>query len=100
MANNKDFNIVNPKEFLVNAEKFLSNYERKRQSSKSKFIKELIDYQHFFGDQTIVDCSLLLSGRYQKNIVDAVLSDLGCKITFYDSEKGLISVIKFTSTEG
>lgn len=102
---NEDFNIVK-------AENLLSTYKRKRQHSKSKFIKELIDYQKFFNPKSILGHPLLLSRVYKKKIAEAVLSDLGYTIINYGSEinfstasilemeKDRFSVITFTSTEG
>lgn len=98
----KDFN-------LVKAEQLCFDCIRARQLSKAEFITELIDYQYFFGDKSIVDCKLGLSRRYRKQTVEAVLSKLGYKIVSFHSQtdyeyrgigKHTYSVLTFTTAEG
>lgn len=99
---NKDFNIVKAQELCL-------SYTKARQVAKTKLILELIIYQRFFGEQSIVDCKLSLNRCYQKRTVEAVLSDLGYKIvSFYNqtdyeyhgTDKHTYSVITFTTAEG
>lgn len=99
---NKDFDIVK-------AEQLCLRYIRARQIAKTQFISELIGYQHFFGENSIVNCKLGLSRRYQRRTVQSVLSDLGYKIVSFHSQtdseylgagKHTYSVITFTTAEG
>lgn len=101
IATNKDFN-------LVKAEQLCSSYIKARQAAKTELIAELIGYQHFFGDTSIVDCKLGLSRRYQRRTVNSVLSDLGYKIVSFHTQtnyeyfgpaKHTFSVLTFTTAE-
>lgn len=99
---NKDFN-------LVKTEQLCLSYIKARQAARTEFVSELISYQHFFGEKSIVDCKLGLSRRYLKRTVQSVLADLGYKIvSFYNQTdyeycgtgKHTYSVITFTTAEG
>lgn len=71
------------KRFDINkANELLKVYKKKRQFGKVSFLKELISYQNFFGDKSILDCDLLLSKNYQKRTVETVLSDLGYSLVY------------------
>lgn len=61
---------------IEKANELLKLYKKKRHFGKISFLNELISYQYFFGDKTILDCDLLLK-NYQKRTIEAVLSDLG-----------------------
>lgn len=100
---NKDFN-------LVKAEALYLSYNRARQPDKTEFISELIRYQYFFGETSIVNCKLSLSRCYQKRTVQSVLEDL-CHykiVSFYSQTdyghdgagNATYSVITFTTAEG
>lgn len=100
-STSKDFNIVK-------AEQLCLSYIKNRQAAKTEFISELISYQHFFGDVSIVNCKLILNRHYQKKTVESVLSDLGYKIVSFYSQtrcayilnsnrKHICSVLTFTT---
>lgn len=71
--NNKNFNIDKAKELCL-------IYHKKRHYAKEKFVKVLIDYQHFFGNTSIVGCNLGATSNFQKRTVEAVCDDLGYKL--------------------
>ena len=100
---NKDFN-------LVKAEQLCLYFIKVRQAAKTEFISELIKYQHFFGEKSIVNCKLMLSRRYLKRTAQSVLADLGHYkiVSFYNqtdyeyhgTDKHTYSVITFTTAGG
>lgn len=101
-STSKDFN-------LVKAEQLCLFYIKNRQAAKTEFLTELISYQHFFGETSILNCKLGLSKRYLRKTAECVLSDLGYKLIHFcnqtnsaidGSEKATFSVITFTTAEG
>lgn len=64
------------------ANELLTVYKKKRKFAKATFLEELIYYQNFFGNKSILNCDLLLSKKYQKRTVEAVLSDLGYSLDY------------------
>lgn len=101
-STSKDFN-------LVKAEQLCLEYIKARQAAKTEFISELISYQHFFGDMSIVNCKLRLDKCYKRKTIESVLSDLGYKLVsfsnqtnyvLYQTKKHTHSVITFTTAEG
>ena len=65
------------------------------QGSARSFLKYLIDYQEFFGEDSIIDCKLELSEIYDQKTVESVLADLGYKLVYYKSTKIYI-IIEFS----
>lgn len=58
-------------------------YDKKRHYAKEKLLSDLIRWQHFFGDTSIVGVKISLEHRYQKTTVKTVLNELGYKLTSY-----------------
>lgn len=78
--NNKNFNIDKAKELCL-------IYHKKRHYAKEKFVKILIDYQHFFGDTSIMECNLSTPSNFQKRTVEAVCNDLGYRLVEFSHHK-------------
>lgn len=81
---------------IEKAEKLRDMYHEKRHYAKERFLNELIGYQLFFGDTSIVDCNLDLCYHYQRKTAETVLKELGYTLTtfvtipesyIYDSKK-------------
>lgn len=67
---------------IEKANELLKVYKEKRHRSKISFLNELISYQNFFGDKSILNCDLILQKNYQLKTIKAVLSDLGYMFIF------------------
>lgn len=77
---NKNFNIDKAKELRL-------IYIKKRHYAKKNFIECLISYQHFFGNTSIVGCTLAINHNYQKRTIESVCDDLGYKLVKFSHRK-------------
>lgn len=78
MSNYKNFDIIR-------AKKLRSDYKKKRNYAKEKFISKLITYQEFYSKSSIVGIELSMIECYKKNTVESVLSDLNYKLTSFSN---------------
>lgn len=95
---NKNFNIDKAQELRL-------IYIKKRHYAKKNFIDDLLSYQYFFGDLSIVGCTLSTTHIYQKRTIKAVCDDLGYNlvefghykmIDFYGNVLKVDTYFKFT----
>jgi len=76
MSNYKNFDIDK-------AEKLLPVYKQKRHYAKAMLITEIISWQYFFGNASIVGVKVSLNRRYKRKTIKTVLNDLGYELTSY-----------------
>lgn len=65
------------------AEKLLPVYKKRRHYAKARLLAELISWQYFFGNASIVGVKVSMEHRYKRKTIQTVLNDLGYIITSY-----------------
>ena len=78
-SSNKKFDIEKAYSLLV-------DYVKNNKFAKASFIAELISYQNFFGDTSIVNCKLGLYKVFHRRTVVSVLADMKYKIVSFHSQ--------------
>ena len=73
MSKQKNFNIGKAQQLCL-------VYKKKRQYSKAQLVSKLIEWQHFFGTQSIVGVKISLCDCYRRKTVETVLKDLGYEL--------------------
>ena len=68
---------------LSKAEKFLANYKKNRHYAKEMLLTELISWQYFFGNSSIVGVKISTVQCYSRKTIETVLNDLGYMLTSY-----------------
>lgn len=71
-------------------------YKKKRHYEKALLLAELISWQIFFGNTSIVGIQISLNRIYKKNTIKIVLSDLGYELMSYKTD--YVGVIPGKST--
>ena len=98
-SSNKKFDIEKAYSLLV-------DYVKNNKFAKASFIAELISYQNFFGNTSIVNCKLGLSKVFRHKTVKSVLADMDYKMisfysqtncSLYGTETYTFSVLTFTT---
>ena len=69
------------------AENLCLTYKKHRHYAKERFLGDLIDFQYFFGNESIVNVNILLTTHYTKKTVQSVLADLDYKLILYSAPK-------------
>lgn len=70
---------------IEKAEALCEIYHKKRHYAKERILNELIGYQEFFGDTSIIDCKLPLCYHYQKRTAESVLKELGYDLVILET---------------
>ena len=93
--------------YTTKARQLLLYYVKTRKFAKARFISELIECQEFFGTKSILNYEILLRNNYQRNTIEAVLSDLNYsiislkpEINCSDGTKKILPIISFGVKEG
>lgn len=65
------------------AQRLLPVYKKKRNYAKAMLLTELISWQDFFGNSSIVGVKVSTEHRYKRKTIQTVLNDLGYILTSY-----------------
>jgi len=77
-------NMSNYKIFDIDkAEKLLPVYKKKRHYAKALLLSEIISWQYFFGNTSIVGVKISMKHHYKTKTINTVLNDLGYMLTSY-----------------